>query len=290
MSSIAASSPINDMLATLLAEPPALPPGQAAAPSSPASSGASAGIGGTDRGPATLVNLSDGVKAVLAKANADQTVADRLQVFVESRRAGGSGASAATGDATSSTATDSGTSKVDKAFEQLTAAGQQPVTIGPAADPALTPAPVEPGKNFSNHSLIDGFEVSVEANASTGAFSTIINGPAGLFFDKRLGRGNEAGGFESAAPGWGASSIQASNNVEYVTLAQTVASGSSISASASDGTSASASTASTVTAHSASITFAIDFNSGAISVSQTTADVASASQSSQSARSVSITA
>ena len=44
------------------------------------------GTAGSGRDPATRVELSDKVKAILARASTDQDIADRLKAFVESHR------------------------------------------------------------------------------------------------------------------------------------------------------------------------------------------------------------
>ena len=92
-----------------------------------ASSDASNTATGEGRGPATDVQLSDKVKAILAEAKTDQSVAERLQAFVQSRRADkGEGAQADAGSKTD----------IDKAFQQLTGGNTQVV------DGTQTPSPV----------------------------------------------------------------------------------------------------------------------------------------------------
>ncbi|HWZ08897.1 MAG TPA: hypothetical protein VNY53_18545 [Bradyrhizobium sp.] len=237
-----------------------------------ASSDASNTVTGEGRGPATDVQLSDKVKAILAEAKTDQSVAERLQAFVQSRRADkGEGAQADAGSKTD----------IDKAFQQLTGGNTQVVdgtqTPSPAQSPAPSPvpSPVEPAVNFSDQAQIAGFSVAVTADAKTGAFTTIINGPDGLSFsDQRFGRGDEVGGSQGVGPGTAVGSYQA-GNVEYVTFTQSEAVSVSFSASSDAETVA----ASAAAAHSYTVTFAIDFTTGSIQATQS--DVSTASVTAQ---------
>jgi hypothetical protein len=233
-----------------------------------ASSDASNTVTGEGRGPATDVQLSDKVKAILAEAKTDQSVAERLQAFVQSRRADkGEGAQADAGSKTD----------IDKAFQQLTGGNTQVVdgtqTPSPAQSPA--PSPVQPAVNFSDQAQIAGFSVAVTADAKTGAFTTIINGPDGLSFsDQRFGRGDEVSGSQGVGPGTAVGSYQA-GNVEYVTFTQSEAASVSFSASSDAETVA----ASAAAAHSYTVTFAIDFTTGSIQTTQS--DVSTASVTAQ---------
>jgi hypothetical protein len=237
-----------------------------------ASSDASNTVTGEGRGPATDVQLSDKVKAILAEAKTDQSVAERLQAFVQSRRADkGEGAQADAGSKTD----------IDKAFQQLTGGNTQVVdgtqTPSPVPSPAPSPAPspVQPAINFADQAQIAGFSVAVTADAKTGAFTTIINGPDGLSFsDQRFGRGDEVSGSQGVGPGTAVGSYQA-GNVEYVTFTQSEAASVSFSASSDAETVA----ASAAAAHSYTVTFAIDFTTGSIQATQS--DVSTASVTAQ---------
>jgi len=86
MSALGATSPAGSNLAALIAanvpsSPPSNPP-----PSALADTAA-----GNDRGPPTNIQLSDKVKSILARAETDQAVADRLKSFVQKQRTGGTG-------------------------------------------------------------------------------------------------------------------------------------------------------------------------------------------------------
>src|SRR5579871_1521899 len=83
-----------------------------------------------DRGPATLVGLSDQVKQTLSRAISDRGTADRLRAFVEQRESKGANASAQ--DASPSSGQDAA-SDVTQAFEQLsggTSTGEFSTAIG----------------------------------------------------------------------------------------------------------------------------------------------------------------
>jgi hypothetical protein len=237
-----------------------------------ASSDASNTVTGEGRGPATDVQLSDKVKAILAEAKTDQSVAERLQAFVQSRRADkGEGAQADAGSKTD----------IDKAFQQLTGGntqvvdGTQTPSPAPSSVPSPAPSPVEPAINFADQAQIAGFSVAVTADAKTGAFTTIINGPDGLSFsDQRFGRGDEVSGSQGVGPGTAVGSYQA-GNVEYVTFTQSEAASVSFSASSDAETVA----ASAAAAHSYTVTFAIDFTTGSIQTTQS--DVSTASVTAQ---------
>ena len=113
------------------------------------------------------------------------------------------------------------------------------------------------------------------ADAKTGAFTTIINGPDGLSFsDQRFGRGDEVSGSQGVGPGTAVGSYQA-GNVEYVTFTQSEAASVSFSASSDAETVA----ASAAAAHSYTVTFAIDFTTGSIQTTQS--DVSTASVTAQ---------
>lgn len=227
----------------------------AAAPvssSDPAASGTLNAATGDDRGLATNVQLSDNVKAILAQAETNQSVAEKLQALVQSQRTGGGGNTQGVADSKSTT-------DVDTEFQRLTAGNAQVANSPPAT------GPVEPSINFSNQAQIGSFSVSVTANAATGAFSTVINGPDGLsFFDKRFGQNGEVSGGGGVTPGTSISTNQA-GNIEYVTFSE----GASASASTTTSSSAGSSSTSSTAAQASTTAIAIDFTTGQISVAQT---------------------
>jgi hypothetical protein len=272
-----------------------LPPGQLTAATSKQATSTS-DTPGSDRGPATQVNLSDHVKAVLARANTEQVVADRLKAFVESRSTHGNAPANQASGAVPTHSSDNGSSagsasKVDTAFAQLTAVNQKTVTIaGIAASSGTDDSPLKgsfsPTKSFDIEAQIDGFNVSVQANAGTGASSTVVTGPGGLVFNKVLSSSAGISG-STNTNGWLGGVTYGGNNVEDVTFWRDSSASSSVATASSDGSAAAVSAS---VEHAESITFAIDFSTGSISVAQTTVDTASASQTSQPKGSVSITA
>jgi hypothetical protein len=103
-----------------------------------------------------------------------------------------------------------------------------------------------------------------------GSFSTIVNGPNGLQgWDKRFGMSAGGGGFEGLRPGLSAGEYQA-GNVEYFTFSQNVAATADVTVSSDGGTAS----ASAVCAQSSTLTFAIDFTTGAIHATQSDLSVA----------------
>jgi hypothetical protein len=98
------------------------------------------------------------------------------------------------------------------------------------------------------------------ADAEDGSFSAVVTGPDGIQgFDKRFGTSAEAGGFSNLGPGVSAGEYQ-TGNVEYFTFSGNVAAASAVTASSGGATVS----ASSVGAQSSSMTFAIDFTTGAI--------------------------
>jgi hypothetical protein len=203
------------------------------------------------RDSATRVDLSDKIKDILARASTDRDVANRLQAFVESRRSGNTDGS---GQDTSSSS-QSSTTTVDQAFQQLS--GGTPADDG--AD-----GPVQVGQNFASGLKADGYSISAVARASDGSFQVEIMGPDGKsFLDRRFGTSGEFSTFSGIEAGGSAQSYQ-QGNTEYITFSQNVAAATSVSASSAAGT-VSATSAGTRTD---SVTFAVDFQTGAISMAQ----------------------
>jgi hypothetical protein len=204
---------------------------------------------------ATVVDLSDRAKTILAKAQTDQVAADSLQAFIDAHRAGKTDNASGKNDAGNSPK--SSGSKIVESYQRLTAAAT--VTVDPQAL-----APVDPKISFHNSLQIDGFSISVSADASTGAFKTSVYGPGGISADDvRFGRNGEVAG-GSVPQGVGMMSAQTADNKEIITFYSTEFSAESMSASSDAGTLS----ASSVSAHSWSRSFAIDFNTGAISTTE----------------------
>jgi hypothetical protein len=263
MSTISTTASSGNTIAALLADIGSTP--TEAAPSQPSAGKAAA----SDHGPATTVQLSDDVKAILAKAQSDQAAADRLQSFVASRRGNVGTTPAATTGAASK-------NDIDKTFQQLTSASSA------STDDSNELTPVEPTHSFSNVAQFAGFAASVHANAKDGSLSVQINGPRGLEFShKRFGQTGEIAGFgySGMVPGpiYGVGDWDR-GNVEYVSFAENDAAAVSTSIS-TDGATASAGA---VSAHASTITFAIDFSTGSIQMTRSDAYAAATAQTSSS--------
>jgi hypothetical protein len=249
----AANSPDNQAIASFLRSNS--PPGAATPPTDSAKPDTSSDTAANGDDAATVVDLSDHAKTILAKAQNDQVAADRLQAFIDSQHAGkkGGGSGKAGADDTSK----SSSSKIIATYQQLTA------STAASVDPNAL-APVDPKISFHNSLQIDGFSISVSADASTGAFKTAVYGPQGMYADdQRFGRSGEVAG-GSVPKGFGMMSAQTADNKEIITFYSTEFSAESISASSDAGTLS----ASSISAHSWSRSFAIDFNTGAISTTE----------------------
>jgi hypothetical protein len=236
MSAIGAANPFgNDISSLLFANSP--DPSQGAAPGIP-------DIGsGNGHNPATRVDLSDKVKHILARASSDQDVADRLRAFVNSHFNDGSSSSRSY--------------DVNKGFAQLSGASW-------GGDGSANDAPVEVEQNFATGLKADGYTISAIGRARDGSFQIQIVGPDGnSFLDRRFGTSGEFSTFGGIGPGEAAQSYQRGNK-EYITFSESEAAATSITAS-SDAGFVSATSAAT---HTASVTFVVDFSTGAISLAK----------------------
>jgi hypothetical protein len=232
----------------------------------PPATGSNASTSGNDdtgsnptRDPATRIDLSDKIKGILARASADRDVANRLQAFVASRHAGnrdGTGQdTSGNGQDTSSSSSQSSTADVDQAFQQLSGGT-------PADDDS--DAPVQVGQNFASGLKADGYSISAVARASDGSFQVEIMGPDGKsFLDRRFGTSAEFSSFSGIGAGGSAQSYQQGNK-EYITFSQNVAAATSVSTSSAAGSVSATSTGT----RTDSVTFAIDFQTGSISMMQ----------------------
>jgi hypothetical protein len=220
---------------------------------------------GSDYGPATSVQLSDKVKAILSKAKNDEAVAERLKAFVQAHRTTAGGAnSSSDGDASQTT---THTVDVNLAFDQLTDSKAQQ-----DASSADTFEPVKPLHDFSNGVKFDGFTVGAIASAETGSSRVEMVGPDGLsYFDAHFGWSDEFVTGNGSVPGMTLSAAE-HGNVEYLTISENEATATSASVS----TTTQSASASAASSYSSQITFAIDFSSGAIRVTQSQAYAATA--------------
>jgi len=218
-------------------------------------SGESGPATGSGHDPATRVDLSDKVKAILARASSDQDVADRLKAFVASLRSGSANGSAPDN---SSSPDQSSNADVNKGFEQLS--GGWPPEDG-------SDGPVEVGKNFATGLKADGYTISAVGRASDGSFQVQIVGPDGQsFLDRRFGTTGEFSSFGGIGAGVAAQSYQRGNK-EYITFSESEAAAVNVTASSDAGTISATSTGT----HTASTTFVVDFSTGDISLLQSEA-------------------
>ena len=137
------------------------------------------------------------------------------------------------------------------------------------ADPAnssgdTNSAALNPAVSFSNTLQIGGFSISVRADAATGAYATVVNGPDGFhYLSKGWGSGGGWAGGGPTGPGTSLSGSQ-SGNVQTITISRNVAAEADVTASSGAGTVS----ASVSSAESDSVTFAIDFSTGTITASE----------------------
>jgi hypothetical protein len=240
----------NDLSSLLAGSTQTSSPADASAPATPAST--SDPSSSSDRDPATRVDLSDKIKAILARASTDQDVADRLKAFVQAHRIDNTDGS--TQDSSLSSDQSSKTD-VNKGFEQLS--GGTPADDG-------SDGPVQVAKNFATGLKADGYTISAVARASDGSFQVQIVGPDGKgFLDRRFGTSGEFSTFGGIKDGVAAQSYQHGNK-EYITFSESEAAALNVTASSDAGTISATSTGT----HTASTTFVVDFTTGAISVQQ----------------------
>jgi hypothetical protein len=216
-----------------------------------AAPGAPGVTSGSGRDPATRVDLSNKVKDILARAGSDRDVADRLKAFVEQLRSGGADAS----NPGTPPSDRSGAGDVNQAFAQLS---------GDTISTDSQDQPVQPANNFATGLKAGGYTVSAIARASDGSFQIEIVGPDGTgFLDRRFGTSGEFSGFSNLGPGTSAQEYQ-SGNEEYITFSRSRAAATSVAVS-SDAGALSATSSATQTE---SVTFAVDFSTGEISLAQ----------------------
>ncbi len=229
-------------------------PGTSQAADGTTAPGAADAGSSSHRHPATRIDLSDKIKAILARASSDQDVADRLKAFVESHRANNGDGPTQHG----SSSDQSSSADVNKGFEQLS--GGSPADDG-------SDGPVQVARNFATGLKAGGYTISAVARASDGSFQIAIVGPDGTgFLDRRFGTTGEFSGFSNLGPGVAAQEYQRGNK-EYITFSESDAAAISVTASSGAGT---VSTTSTGT-HTASTTFVVDFDTGSISLAQSEA-------------------
>ena len=244
----AANSYASDISPSLIGNPSN--PSQTAGGSAPGAADASSE---SDRDPATRVDLSDRVKDILARASSDRDVADRLKAFVEQLRSDAANASARNASPSDQNAA----SDVDQAFQQLSGGAS---TNGDSQDDQ----PVQPTQNFATGFQAAGYSISAVGRASDGSYQIEIVGPDGTgFLDRRFSTGDGLT-LSNLGDGTTAQEYQ-SGNKEYITFSQSEAAATSVTASSDAGTVAATSEAT----QTDSVTFIVDFSTGAIAMAQT---------------------
>jgi hypothetical protein len=147
-------------------------------------------------------------------------------------------------------------------------------------------AALNPSVSFANSLQIGGFSISVRADASSGSYATVINGPDGFhYLSKGWGSGGGWAGGGPIGPGMSLSGSQ-SGNVQTITISRNVASEADMTASTDAGTVS----ASVSSAESDQLTFTIDFSTGTISASDASVTQTSASLSASAKQPLSIQA
>jgi hypothetical protein len=285
LTTISATAPsIGDSLAQLIS-------GGSSGPVTPVATGANAASSSTapstaGAGPATVVTLSDQAKSAVAKAQSDQSAADRLQAYVERVQ---DYVAAHRVNGTKTTAADSLQSILDTSTEP---AGTQPTTssskveaivaqIKTLAD-ANEPQPFQPftpTKSLSSSVTINGYTLSLTTNASTQYYGIELSGNGVQAYSKHFGPSAGAGGGTALPPGVEISGgIPGNNNeaIDAITITQNLATASSASISSS---SAGSISANSVNAQSSSITFLVNYATGQIGVEQSAASVSARSTS-----------
>jgi hypothetical protein len=217
--------------------------------------------------PATYFTLSDQAKANLAATN-------RLDAYVNAYRNSG----AATGGATNAVDSLLGfTPPTTSGSNSETTTLQIPVIAnGNEPQPFQTFSPTQ---TISKTVTYDGYTLSLNADAGTKWYGIELNGNGVQAYDKHFGTSDQAAGASGVTPGTEVSSGIVNNNeaLDEITVTRNTATASSASASSSTGASASTSSAS---AQSSSITFLVNYATGAISIEQSATSLSA--QSSQS--------
>lgn len=222
----------------------------------------SEGSGGGS-GPAAYFTLSDQAKANLAATN-------RLDAYVAAYR--------------NSSAVSGATNAVDSllGFTPPTTSGSNSKTTtlqipvianGNESQPFQTFSPTQ---TISKTVTYDGYTLSLNADAGTKWYGIELNGNGIQAYDKHFGTSDQASGASGVTPGTEVSTGIVDNNeaLDEITVTRNTATASSASVSSSTGASASTSSAS---AQSSSITFLVNYATGAISVEKSATSVSTQS-------------
>jgi hypothetical protein len=257
------ASSIGVSLSQLLSDDPDGFPTQESTDSTSSDASSDAGSS-ADAGPAAYFTLSDQAKANLAATN-------RLDAYVNAYRNSG----AASGGATNALDSLLGfTPPTTGGSNSETATLEIPVIAnGNEAQPFQTFSPTQ---TISRTVTYDGYALSLNADAGTKWYGIELNGNGIQAYDKHFGTSDSAAGASGVTPGTEVSSGIVDNNeaLDEITVTRNTTTASSASVSSSTGASASASSAS---AQSSSITFLVNYATGAISVEQSATSVSAQS-------------
>ena len=189
------------------------------------------------RGPEDRVQVSDRAKALLARAQMEQAAADKLSVLLDRL--------------------------IDPATEDASPTSSLTVSV---SESSVASAEIfAPKVSFASRLSIGGFSISATGNADTWSSDIRIDGPNGLKITSTVfGGGNgaptaESGGVSGLPPGTTYSS-QKIGNKQYFTITSANAAAATVAGGGVVG--------SAVVAESTSTTIVIDFDTGAISLTQ----------------------
>jgi hypothetical protein len=285
MATISAAAPsIGNLLAQLISSGSSTPPAPAAASTGSASSSTATPSAGS--GAAVFVTLSDQAKtAAAANIQSDQDAANRLQAYVDERRA--NNASTKTGAPVSlqsileTVAQSTDTPPADAqptTGSRVEAIVAQIKSLAAANDPQPF-QPFTPTKSLSNSVTVDGYTLTLHTNASTQYYGIELSGNGVQAYSKHFGPSAGGGGDTALPPGGGISiGIPNNNNeaIDAITVTRNIATASSASISSS---SAGSISTSSVNAQSSSITFLVNYATGQISAEGSAASVSARSTS-----------
>ncbi len=222
----------------------------------------SEGSGGGS-GPAAYFTLSDQAKANLAATN-------RLDAYVAAYR----NSSAVSGATNAVDSLLGFTPPTTSGLNSKTTTLQIPVIAnGNESQPFQTFSPTQ---TISKTVTYDGYTLSLNADAGTKWYGIELNGNGIQAYDKHFGTSDQASGASGVTPGTEVSTGIVDNNeaLDEITVTRNAATASSASVSSSTGASASTSSAS---AQSSSITFLVNYATGAISVEKLATSVSTQS-------------
>jgi hypothetical protein len=287
MAAISTAAPsIGNLLAQLISSGSSTPPAPATTSTDSASS--STAPPGAGSGAAVFVTLSDQAKtAVATKVQSDQDAADRLQNYVDEQRANSAGAK------TGAPVSLQSILEINAQATDTPPASSQPTTgskveaivaeIKTLAD-ANEPAPFQtftPTRSIlSSSATADGYTLTLNTNAGTQFYGVEVTGNGAQFSDDHFGP-DHGGSYNNAPlpPGVEIADQNGLDNNEAedaIMITQNVATASSASTSSS---SKGTNSTSSVNAESLSITFQVNYATGAISVQKSAESVSAQSAS-----------